>query len=163
MSTNSRIGMIKEDGTVESIYCHYDGYYEYNGVLLYSYYQDIDKIEKLIRLGSISCLQPKVEPAAHEKHSFSEPQEDVVIAYHRDCGEKLCKIQHNSSVQELFNETKGMALEYIYLYDERNGEWLIMNHYSKENCLTSLEEKLKELELIEVSEQKIGGMKQCQS
>ena len=37
-------GTIKyKDGTIKDIYCHYDGYLEYNGQMLYYYYRNIEK------------------------------------------------------------------------------------------------------------------------
>ena len=38
MSTNSTINIQNEDGTVDSIYCHWDGYLEFNGKLLQQHY-----------------------------------------------------------------------------------------------------------------------------
>ena len=56
MSTNSRIGYLREDGKVISIYCHWNGYTSYNGKILYKYYDTLDKVKKLIDLGSLSSL-----------------------------------------------------------------------------------------------------------
>ena len=38
MSTRSRIGILKNNGSIESIYCHLDGYPEWVGKKLYRYY-----------------------------------------------------------------------------------------------------------------------------
>ena len=56
MSTRSRIAIEKQDGTVESIYCHFDGYLSNNGEILQNHYSTKDKMEKLIELGDISSL-----------------------------------------------------------------------------------------------------------
>ena len=48
MATRSRIGMVKDDGTVESIYCHFDGYPSNNGKILKEHYADKSKVEKLL-------------------------------------------------------------------------------------------------------------------
>ena len=37
MATRSTISIQKKDGTIRSVYCHWDGYCEYNGVLLYNF------------------------------------------------------------------------------------------------------------------------------
>ena len=55
MATRSRIGIVKENGTVESIYCHWDGYPENNGQLLLDNY-DYEMAQGLIELGDISSL-----------------------------------------------------------------------------------------------------------
>jgi hypothetical protein len=44
MATRSRIGIELEDGVIESIYCHWDGYPENNGKILLEHYQDPNKI-----------------------------------------------------------------------------------------------------------------------
>ena len=38
MSTNSRIGILHEDGTTETIYCHWDGYPEHQMPILTEHY-----------------------------------------------------------------------------------------------------------------------------
>lgn len=66
MSTRSRIGVLNEDGTIRSIYVHWDGYPSNNGKILAEHYRDIRKIQKLIELGDISILGPEIG----EKHDF---------------------------------------------------------------------------------------------
>lgn len=60
MSTNSSISMLNDDGTVTSIYCHWDGYLSYNGRILYDHYNDKEKVKQLIALGSLSSLREHV-------------------------------------------------------------------------------------------------------
>ena len=61
MSTRSRIAIEKQDGTVESIYCHFDGYLSHNGEILQEHYSTKEKMEKLIELGDISQLGDTLE------------------------------------------------------------------------------------------------------
>lgn len=56
MSTRCRIGIVQKDGTIKSIYCHYDGYPEGVGATLQKYYNTRKKVEKLMKLGDISSL-----------------------------------------------------------------------------------------------------------
>ena len=56
MSTRSSIAIKHEDGSIDAIYCHNDGYLTNNGVILYKNYQDPAKVQQLINLGSISSL-----------------------------------------------------------------------------------------------------------
>ena len=51
MSTRSKIGILRKDGTVDHIYCHWDGYPEHNGCILYNDYNNINKINSLIKNG----------------------------------------------------------------------------------------------------------------
>ena len=43
MSTRSHIGIWNEDGSLDVIYCHWDGYPSYNGAVLLHHYQDPEK------------------------------------------------------------------------------------------------------------------------
>lgn len=158
MSTNSRIGIIRSDGSVDSIYCHWDGNYEHNGMIRFNKYQDLNKINKLIELGSISFLDAEVEPRKDQIHSFEYPCDGVVVAYHRDRGERKCVIDHARDINDFLKNSISFNEEYVYLYDENESKWMTMSAYSKD-ILIGLEEKLKELELDEEPVYEIGGIK----
>ena len=40
MATRSRIAIEKQDGTVDSIYCHWDVYLSHNGKILFNHYDN---------------------------------------------------------------------------------------------------------------------------
>ena len=61
MATRSRIAIENQDGTVLSIYCHWDGYPSHHGPILLENYTTQEKVESLIALGSISSLAPETE------------------------------------------------------------------------------------------------------
>ena len=71
MSTRSSIAIKNEDGSIDAIYCHNDGYLTNNGAILYKNYQDPAKVQQLINLGSISSLGivPDQDPAV-KKYGF---------------------------------------------------------------------------------------------
>lgn len=71
MSTRSNIGVLNNDGTVTAIYCHWDGYVEYNGRILSEHYQEVEKVKELISGGDLSSLRQKIKPAG--EHSFENP------------------------------------------------------------------------------------------
>ena len=56
MGTRSRIGIQLADDSILSIYCHYDGYPEFNGVKLQEHFNSRDAATELIDGGDISCL-----------------------------------------------------------------------------------------------------------
>ena len=56
MATRGRIGVQLADGSILSIYCHYDGYPEFNGVKLVEHFNSRDAATELIDGGDISCL-----------------------------------------------------------------------------------------------------------
>jgi hypothetical protein len=107
MSTRSRIAIENQDGTVDSIYCHFDGYVDGVGKTLFNHY-DQEKLEKLLELGDISTL--------------GESTEDTV-AYCRDRGEDLHST-HYLSVEGLFENGFGSGVEYVYCL-HKSGIWLI--------------------------------------
>ena len=56
MGTRSRIGIRNADGTITSIYCHWDGYPAYNGRILLENYKDKETVLALMKLGDMSFL-----------------------------------------------------------------------------------------------------------
>ena len=123
MATRSRIAIENADGSVQSVYCHWDGYPSNNGQILHDHYQDRAKVEQLISLGSISSLAKEVE--APEGHTYSNPASGVTVAYHRDRGEDV-QIKQNVSSQAFFMQD---IEEYGYLFTKEN-VWVIKDGYS---------------------------------
>jgi hypothetical protein len=56
MGTRSRIGLELSDGSILSIYSHWDGYPGFNGVKLVEHFNTKEKVQELVDLGDISCL-----------------------------------------------------------------------------------------------------------
>lgn len=152
MSTRSRIGILKKNGSIESIYCHLDGYPEWVGRKLYRYYNDIDKINSLINLGDISHLESNLEPNPELPHKFGHDteQKDVVVAYNRDRNEdwKFVKPLLSKDLKEFEKYCLDSDQEYAYLYDENNSKfiWSEIPWNSNEKMeFKDLEDKLVEL------------------
>ncbi|MBQ3143436.1 MAG: hypothetical protein IJB89_02870 [Akkermansia sp.] len=125
MSTRSNIGIWNEDGSLDVIYCHWDGYPSYNGAVLLHHYQDLEKIRELIALGDISSLEKNVKPAEGE-HTFESPQEGVVVAYGRDRHEDGVSTRHFASLDEYkkLMLSEGGYIEYVYLYNVADRKWI---------------------------------------
>lgn len=66
MGTSSMIGYIKEDGTVAATYCHYDGYVEYNGRLLFDSFNTSEKAKEVAETGYLSGLKADLEVSKSE-------------------------------------------------------------------------------------------------
>lgn len=139
MSTRSRIAIERQDGTVKSIYCHFDGDLQHVGKTLFNDYSDREKLEKLIELGNISSLGSKIRPETDEKHSFDNPAENVTVAYHRDRGDAL-KIGTYPNVEDFF-ENGFTGVLYLYCLTKEN-IWLTCRHGS--NNVSILKEELEE-------------------
>jgi hypothetical protein len=73
MATRSLIGMVKEDKSIQIIYCHWDGYPQYVGLQLQLNYRDADTIQKLLDLGDRSILTGA--PTADDTYAVSQNQE----------------------------------------------------------------------------------------
>lgn len=56
MATRSRIGIELDNGSILSVYLHFDGYPKCSGRILKTYYDTQRKVSSLINGGDISCL-----------------------------------------------------------------------------------------------------------
>ena len=78
MATRSTIALEFADGTVQQVYCHWDGYLEHNGKILFEHYSDPFKLRDLIDMGDISSLGPNIG----SQHPFSPHESaDAKAAY----------------------------------------------------------------------------------
>lgn len=120
MATRSTIALEYADGTVEQIYCHWDGYLEHNGQILLKHYSDPFKLRDLIDLGAISSLRPEIG----EKQNFDQREtqnKNWCLVYARDRGEELVKHRFKD-----FAEYKANAQDEEYNYIlRRDGNWYV--------------------------------------
>lgn len=125
MATRSTIALEFADGTVEQVYCHWDGYLENNGQILAQHYMDPFKVKELVALGGFSTLQETVEET-----------EDG--AYHAQRGEELC-INRYKNADEYFDCSQ--QEEYDYILRNVNGvaTWFV-RYYETENTWMPLEQ-----------------------
>jgi hypothetical protein len=130
MATRSRIGRLNDDGTVDSIYCNWDGYIAYVGYKLQTHWTDPDKVDQLMELGDISELG-EVIGVPHESENpynygtapydrWEDEYGNMCVVYGRDCGEDNTSVMLSSSVKD-FLAIDGS--EYYYLFCD--GEWLV--------------------------------------
>ena len=138
MATRSAIAIENDDGTVTSIYCHYDGYPSGVGGTLQQHYTDHEKVKKLIALGSLSSLYENVDIPEGVKHDFNRPADGITVAYHRDRGDDLHQ-KSNASVTGFFN---GDIEEYGYCFTAA-GEWLAKSASGDWRDVKPLEDVLK--------------------
>ena len=120
MATRSNIAMKTAEGKIVSVYCHWDGYVANNGKILLENYTDIDKIEALVALGSISSLGT----AIGDKQDFddrSTQKDEWTLFYSRDRGEEL-SIQEYDDIPSWIADME----EYAYLWNGQ--EWLVNDH-----------------------------------
>jgi hypothetical protein len=125
MSTRSRIAIENQNGSVTSIYCHFDGYISGVGKLLKEYYTTQAKVEALIELGDISSLDTTPSSTS---------------AYHRDRNEEFSQ-QTNKSVPDLFNCIYQSGEEFIYCFTKDN-IWLVSDSGPVVDLKVAIEEGL---------------------
>ena len=130
MATRSLIGRQYQDGSIDYIYCHWDGYPSNNGAILREHYTDPAKIDQLLDLGDLSSLNPEIG----EKQDFDDREtqnENWCLAYGRDRGEKNIEAKHVSSLDVLF--ANATFVDYIYVFN--NGEWKCYNASGKDEVV----------------------------
>ena len=135
MATRSRIGIEQADGTVKSIYCHWDGYPKGVGQILVEHYLMRDKVESLMELGSISTLGEQVEPTGRVDHTFEMPELGITVAYHRDRGEELDPARVDRSLNDFLQSD---VEEFGYVMTQ-SGEWMMIDGYRTIRELKNLE------------------------
>ena len=115
MSTRSRIARLNNDGSITSIYCHYDGYVAGVGKALLEHWNTPERVNALLALGDLSQLGSELG----DKHDFDkhDHRSSSCLAYGRDRGEQnvssvVCKTR--AGLVELAD---GCGAEFVYLFD----------------------------------------------
>mgnify|MGYP000247304424 FL=1 len=133
MATRSTIALEFADGTVQQVYCHWDGYLAHNGKMLLEHYSNPFILRDLIDLGGLSSLRATIGT----KHAFSQfdlPKEEVeafinrtanmCTFYARDRGEKL--VAHKFvDFQDYLAHHSYEEYEYIL---RKDGNWYVQCH-----------------------------------
>ena len=115
MATRSRIGIQLANESILSVYCHWDGYPEFNGVKLQEHFNSYEKAAELIDGGDISALWTN---AGWSNESLPE----VGPLYYSSRGEDLPPRLDADLCKYLLPDD---SEEYAYLF--RNGEWVCYN------------------------------------
>lgn len=123
MATRSTIALEFADGTVQQVYCHWDGYLEHNGQILYNHYKDPFKLRDLIDLGDVSSLHANIG----EKHDFNDRYEDGCTFYGRDRGETGVKAKKFKNFEHYKRDHQYEEYEYIL---RKDGNWYV-SEYSR--------------------------------
>ena len=118
MSTRGRIGLELADGSILSIYSHYDNYPEWAGRILRTHYNTREKVEALVDGGDVSCLwtdsgfytsEGKTQRGYYGPLHYSERGED-------------CPPHLDKNLEEYLSDGE----EYAYVYT-KNNEWVCYN------------------------------------
>jgi len=142
MGTRSTIALEFADGSVEQVYCHWDGYLAYNGKILFENYSNPFILRDLIDLGDLSSLRPMIGT----KHAFShydtdlkqekyyELYGDMCTFYGRDRGETGCDKKKFLDFQDYLAHHQYEEYEYIL---RRDGNWYVKQHDNEYELLVA--------------------------
>jgi hypothetical protein len=114
MGTRSTIALEFADGTVQQVYCHWDGYLEGNGAMLEQHYMDPFKVKQLLALGGFSSLEASV---ADTKKT----------AYHSARGEELM-INKFKDFEDYKANHQYEEYEYILRQVDGKAVWFVADH-----------------------------------
>ena len=121
MSTRSVIGILNEDKTVSSVYCHFDGYPEHTGYFLKKFFDTTEKVNNLISNGDISSLVSN-QNWKREKHPMINNKQVLKTLYYVDRPEawEHIKPQKHKGVLEFFQRDCCDEFKYLFL---PSGNW----------------------------------------
>ena len=128
MSTRSTIAIF-ENGTINGVYCHFDGYFSGVGATLNEHYTNEEKVRELISQGGISTLEASIG----QEHSFNDRPEGQTTFYHRDRGE-LLRVHTWVSAEKMQEDMYDCEFFYLFL----DGVWCGAKGNDKFQPLTSL-------------------------
>lgn len=133
MATRSMIGVQRENGTIEAIYCHWDGYPTHHGPILLNAYNGPKKIEGLMRQGDLSVLGTIL--VADATGVEDEDACSTINGYvGGDGGDSECSAKVYTSLDDL--RERQTWCDYYYIHKE--GRWYVM----EEDELVLLEQEI---------------------
>lgn len=114
MSTRANIGIKRKNGTIEVVYNHNDGYPSYLGDNLLDNYTNKDNpdqtrqmVEMILSLGDISFLEERLQ----DSRTYNAwRNEGTTKQVYKDIKEYAKKLTYS-------------WIEYVYLFDEEDGNW----------------------------------------
>ena len=121
MGTRSTIALEFADGTVQQVYCHWDGYLEHNGAMLVQHYMDPFKVKQLLALGGFSSLEASV--ADTKKTAYTQRGEEISINKYATVTEYFAECQQEE-YDYILRPVGGVAVWFVRYYDT-NG-WITL-------------------------------------
>jgi len=122
MGTRSTIALEFADGTVEQVYCHWDGYLSNNGKILAGHYINPFKLKELIALGGFSSLEATVEGTAAT--AYTQRGEELSVNRYKDAAEYFADCQQEE-YDYILRPVGGVAVWYVRCY-ATDGAWVIL-------------------------------------
>jgi hypothetical protein len=124
MGTRSTIALEFADGTVQQVYCHWDGYLEHNGKILQEHYSDPFKLRDLIDLGDMSSLGESIGT----QHAFEKAPQGECTFYGRDRNESGCEARKFKDYLDYAENHQYEEFEYILRACGDKAVWFVSDH-----------------------------------
>ena len=105
MATRSNIALELNDGSVERIYCHWDGYPDNNGRILLENYTTAEQVAEMLSLGDMSVLAEDI----HETEYYARDRDEDI--------EKPTRFKSRE-------EAKDNMEQYLYIFT-KDGKWIV--------------------------------------
>jgi len=102
------IALANQDGTVRAVYCHSDGYPEYNGRLLNEYWTEAVDVSELIDQGDMSSLGATLSTCKFYAQTGDEDSAYIMASEFNSYADFLTSISND--------------IEYVYVM-LRTGKW----------------------------------------
>jgi len=136
MGTRSTIALEFADGTVEQVYCHWDGYLAHNGQILQKHYINPFVLRDLIDLGDISSLRPQIGTKHAFSHFSTEMTQEQYTAlygemttfYGRDRGETGADKKSFVDFQDYLAHHQYEEYDYILRNVNGKATWFVSDH-----------------------------------
>jgi hypothetical protein len=137
MGTRSTIALEFADGTVEQVYCHWDGYLAHNGKILFENYSNPFILRDLIDLGDLSSLRPTIgtkhafsqfDLPKEEVEAFVKLTEDMCTFYGRDRGETGTSAKKFKDFADYIENHQYEEYEYILRCVDGKAVWFVKCH-----------------------------------
>jgi hypothetical protein len=114
MGTRSTIALEFADGTVEQVYCHWDGYLEGNGAMLAQHYMDPFKVKQLLALGGFSSLEASVKDT--KKTAYTQRGEELRVEKFKDFEDYATNHQYEE-YEYILRQVNGVAVWFVSDHD----------------------------------------------
>ena len=118
MATRSTISIENSDGSINTVYAHWDGYISNNGVILQKYYNTRELVEKLIAGGGISSLGRYISDTPLD----FDNRDDDFTKYYSYRGE-ITEIRHFKDFDTYEKENDFQGYDYLYT---KEGIWSVV-------------------------------------
>ena len=126
MGTRSFITIKHKDNTYSGVYCHWNGYPDWNGKILTKDYQARSKVVDLIDGGDMSCLKTNQtwDSTLDENDNYTNTREEQPLYYYErgETDDGTVYPKHFKTHQQMYKYAKNCCCEYIYTFDDTVGE-----------------------------------------